>query len=189
MLPVAPGSDRHPGGPHDLKSAHQALPVPGREALSRYWVEFGEPLTKPGPAQLPMELDRLPLDLFGSLRNRREPVFDRPDVKPGAADKNGQATCDCRDGDLVERCREPPCGRTALGGIEKAVEPMRYPRFRDLVRARGQYAQIAIALQAVGIDDRAARRICQFECELGFSACRWPGDDQHRRFVVVPRAG
>src|SRR6516162_3429078 len=183
MSMVLPSSDGHPGGPHHLIGADQALPVPWMEALGGDRIELREPLTKHGAARFPVKFYRLPLDLLGNFWNRREPVLKRPDVKPGAADENGQAPRIYRGDDLVQRERAPPGNRAALGGIQEAVKPVLHPPFGDLVRTRGQYPEIAITLQAVGIDDGAAQGVGQLEREYGFSACRWTSDDEYRRRV------
>ena len=57
---------------------------------------------------------------------------------------------------------------------------MRYSGLRRLVGPRRQYPKIAINLQAIGVDDRAAVWIGQFERERGFAARRRSDDDDDR---------
>lgn len=106
-----------------------------------------------------MELDRFLSENLGNFRDRRKPLRERPQVEAGTADKNSQSTGTCCGDDFVERERAPVGGGTALAGIEEAIEPVRYPPFGRFVGPRSQDAEIAITLQAVSIDDRAAKGV------------------------------
>jgi hypothetical protein len=188
ITPLLPDPDRHPGRPDHLKGAHQPLFVSRKETLSADPIELCQALTKRDAAQRPIELDRLLPDLRRDFRHRREPFLDSPDVETSAADKNRQPPRFPRGGNFAESKSAPPCDRAAFGRIEKAVEAMRRPLFSNRVRTCGQYAQIAIALQAVGVDDRAAQGIRQLECERGFAARRRTGNDEDRGRVIRPHA-
>ncbi len=130
--------------------------VSGKQPLCSRRIEPAEPLAKPDAAQRPMKLDRLLPDLRGDVRDRRQSLLDCPQIEPGTPDENGQAAGACRLGDIVERERPPSRGGPALAGVKEPVEPVRYSRLRCLVGPRRQYLKIAIDLQAVGVDDRAA---------------------------------
>jgi hypothetical protein len=153
---LLPSPDGHSGRSHHLKGADEPLFVSGGQPLCSCRIEPCQLLAKPDAAQRLMKLDRLLPDLGGDVRNRRQSPFDRPQVEPGAADQNGQAACFCRLGDLIEREGSPSRGRPALAGVEEPVEPVRYARLRRVVGPRRQDPKIAIDLQAIGVDDRAA---------------------------------
>src|SRR5207245_9564307 len=120
--------------------------------------------------------------------NRRQAVLEHAEVKSGAAYENGEAAGICPGGDLLEREGAPPRGRAALGGIEKAVEPVRHLPLDRLLGTRRQYAEIAIALEAVGIDDDASQHVRQLQCQRRLSARRRTGDDENRRSTATPLA-
>ena len=127
-----------------------------------------------------MERQRLQPDLLGNLRDRRQPVLQGTQIEAGAADDDRQAPRLLRSRDLVERQRTPARGGPAIGSIEKAVEAMRRARQCGHVRTRGQDVQVAVALQAVGIDDRAVQGLRQRQGERRFAACGRAGDDEDR---------
>src|SRR5712671_3462232 len=185
LLPIR---DRYTGGPHHLKGADQPLLVSGKKSLGSGRIELREPLVKPGAAQRAMERDGFPSDLLGNFRNRREAVFERAKVKACAADNNGKAASHCGDSDLLDGEGPPSCDGAALAGVENAVEPVRHPPLGGLVGPCRQYAEIAIALQAVGIDDDAAQNNRQFERERRLPARRRTGDDEDRRRTATPHA-
>ena len=126
MSPLLPGSEFRPGGTHDLVSAHQALAIARLEAARAFGVELGQPLAKLDAAQAPIKIDRLSADLLGDFRDRRQTLFERTQIEAGAADQDRQPPRSRGGGDLVERQRAPLRGGTALGGVEKPVEPMRH---------------------------------------------------------------
>src|SRR4029077_20478233 len=78
-------------GAHDLVGPHQALPVAGSKAQSAARVELPQPRAERGGAENQMELARLSPEFFRDFRNRRQTLFQRPDVKTGAADHYRQA--------------------------------------------------------------------------------------------------
>jgi phosphoserine phosphatase len=135
-----------------------------------------------------MEPDGFLPDLIGNVRNRREAVFERVKVKACAADHNGKAAGLCGGGDLRDGEGPPSRDGATLAGVEKAVEPVRHPPLGGLAGTCRQYAEIEIALQAVGIDDDAAQNVRQFERERRLPACRRTGDDENRRRAAAPRA-
>lgn len=177
---LLPRPDCHAGRSHHLEGADEALLVAGEQPLRSRRVEPFQPLAKSAAAQRPMKLDCLLPDLGGDVRNRRQSLLDRPQIQPGAADQNGQAAGARRRGDLVERERPPSGCRPALAGVEKAVKPVRYSRLRRLVGPRRQYPKIAIDLQAVGVDDRTAVSVGQFERKRRFAARRRSRYDNDR---------
>lgn len=185
LLPIP---DRYAGGPYHLKGADQPLLVSREESLGSGRIELRQPLAKRHTAQSAMERDRFLPDLLGNFRNRREAVFEGAKIKSRAADKNGKAARLCGGGDLVEREGAPPRGGAALAGVEKAIEPVRHPPLGGLVGTRRQNAEIAIALQAVGIDDNAAQDVRQIESECRFPARRRTGDGEDRRRTATPGA-
>ena len=153
---LLPSPDGDSGRAHHLKGAYEPLFVSGEQPLCSCRIEPGQPLTKSNAAELPVKLDRLLPDFGGDFRNRRQSILDRPQVEPGTPDENGQAAGAGRLGDSVERERPPSRGGPALAGVKEPVEPVRYSRLRCLVGPRRQYLKIAVDLQAVGVDDRAA---------------------------------
>jgi len=193
MQPLLPGSERHAGGAHDLPGPHKALAITRWEPARAVGVELGQPLAKLDTAQEPIEIDRLPAGLLGDFWDRRQTFFERAEVQAGAADEDRQSSRARRDGDLVERQRAPLRSGTALGGIEKAVEPMRRPCFRNRVGTGRKDAQIAIDLHAVGVDDDAAEYVGQLQRQRRFAARGRSGDGQDRRLaasgIAVVRPG
>jgi hypothetical protein len=101
----------------------------------------------------------------------------RAQIKPGAADQDRQAARRQRCRDLGKRQFAPRGRRSPLGSIEKTVEAMRRPRLLGWARSRGENAQVAIRLQRVGVDDRAAVVFGQRQREGRFPARGRPGDD------------
>jgi hypothetical protein len=89
-------------------------------------------------------------------------------------------------GDLGKRRFPPASDRASLGGVEIAVKPVRRPPDRRVIRAGRQDAQIAIGLQAVGIDDRASERRRQFERQRRFAARCRPGDQDDGGQAACP---
>jgi hypothetical protein len=102
-----------------------------------------------------MELDRLSPEFFRDFWNRCQTLLERPDVKAGAADHNRQAPGARDRGNFVQRPPTPIGDRAALAGIQKTVEPVRRALFGSGIGACRQDAEIAIDLQAVGVDDGA----------------------------------
>ena len=176
-----PSPDGRSGGPHHFKGADEPLLVAWEEPLRAFWVELREPLSERDTAQPSMQLDRVLPDFRRNFRHRRQSLLDRTQVKASAANEDRQAASLCRRGNLAERECAPPGDRTALGGVEEAVQPVGRSRFNRLVGPRRQYPKIVIALQAVGVDDRAAQCSGQFERERRFSTGRRSGDDEDRR--------
>jgi phosphoserine phosphatase len=78
--------------------------------------------------------------------------------------------------------------RTTLADVEKAIEPVRYPLFGRLVGLRSQYREITIALQAIGVDDRTAIGVRQFQSESRFAARGRACNDENwgRRVSLFP---
>ena len=180
VWPLLPYAQRQTRGSNDLKGTDQPLLVSRKETLSGHWIELCQPFAKCDTAQGAMEADRFLPDLLGNFRHRRQSLCQRAKVKSGAANKNREALRICGSRNLVEREGAPARGGSPLGGIEKAIEPMRHPPLGALIGTRGQDAEIAIALQAVGIDDDASQTVCQLESECGFSAGRRTSDDEDR---------
>jgi phosphoserine phosphatase len=175
---LLPAPDSHSGSAHHLIGANEPLLVARKQLPRGRRIEPGQPFAKRVAAQRPMKLDGFLPDLRGDFWNSRQSLHDRAQVEAGAADQDWQATCLFRPGDLAE-CKVPPSRNgPALGGVEEAVEPVRHTRLRRFVGPRCQYPKIVIALQAVGIDDRAAQRIGQFERERRFAARRGAGDNK-----------
>ena len=97
-------------------------------------IELRQALAKRAAPQQPVKLDRFLPDVLGDFGNRRQPVLESMDIESGAADENGLEAGSGRSGDLVERERPPSYCRTALGRVEKTVEPVRHAPFGGLVR-------------------------------------------------------
>ena len=154
--PLLPYPQCYASSPNHLKGADQPLLVSGKETPCSHPVELCQPLAKPDTAQSAMKSDRFLSDLLGNFRYRREPLYQNAKVKAGASDKNREAAgiCSCRD--LIERKCAPLRGGPTLGSIEKAIEPVWHSLLGSLVGTRGQDAEIAIALQAVGVNDDAS---------------------------------
>ena len=156
--------------------------VAGEETLCGRRIELRQPLAKRRPTQPPMKADRFLSDLLGNFRHGRQSLLQCAEIEAGAADENGKAARLCRIREFPERERAPPCRGTALAGVEKTVEPVRCPLLRRLVGPRRQDAEIAITLQAVGIDNDAAEAVRQFERERRFAArCRTRYDKDRGR--------
>ena len=153
---LLPSPDGHSGRPHHLKGADKPLFVSGKQPLCSCRIEAGEPLAKRNAAQRPIKLDRLLPDLRGDVRDRRQSLLDCPQIEPGAANDDRQAAGLRCLGDLVKGEGPPSSGRPALARVDEAVEPVRCARLRRLVGPCRQDPKIAIDLQAVGVDDRAA---------------------------------
>ena len=95
-------------------------------------------------------------DLGRRRRHRRQPLGQRLEVEPGAADQDRHAPCALG---LVQRragILAPAPDRIVLGGIDMAIEPVRHPRLLRRARPRRDDAQIAIDLHGIGVDDDAA---------------------------------
>jgi phosphoserine phosphatase len=182
--PALPCRKWHARRADDLVGPHEALPVARKETPSALWVEQRQPLAERGAAETSMKLDRLSADLFGDLRDWRQPLLERVDVEAGAADQNRQPPGRGDGGDLVQRQRPPVGDGTALGGVEKTVEPMRRALLGSTVGTRRQDAEIAIDLQAVGVDDGPAERVRQLERKRRFATRGRTGDDQDGRLLV-----
>ena len=153
---LLPSPDGHSGGSHYLKGADEPLFISGEEPLCSLRIEPGKPFAKPDPAQRPMKPDRLLPDLRGDVRDRCQTPLDCPQIEPGAANDDRQAAGLRCLGDLVKGEGPPSSGRPALARVDEAVEPVRCARLRRLVGPCRQDPKIAIDLQAVGVDDRAA---------------------------------
>ena len=135
-----------------------------------------------------MEIDGLVPDFFGDFRNRGQTLLDGTDVKAGATDENRQPPRSRRHRDLIECQRAPVSDRTALGSIEKAVEPMRRSLFGGRVGTRRQHAEIAIDLSAIGIYDGSVEGLRQLKRERRFAARSRTGDDEDAGRAVSARA-
>jgi hypothetical protein len=136
MRPLLPSSEYHPGGAHDLVSAHQALAIAWLEAARAFGVELGQPLAKLDPAQASIKIDRIAADRLRYIRDRCQTLFERTQIKTGAADDDRQPPRTRGGGDLVERQRAPMCGGATLGGVEEPVQPMRHPALCSRVGTR-----------------------------------------------------
>ena len=77
-----------------------------------------------------------------------------------------------RLGDGARRVDGIAAGRIGLRAADEAVERMRRPRFLLGRRPRGQDAQLAIDLHAVGVDDDAAEPLGQRAAQA--PTCRSP---------------
>ena len=160
-----PGRERDTCGADHLIGSHQALPVAGSKAQSVARVELPQPLAKRGAAENQMELDGLSPEFFRDFRNRCQTLLKRPDVKTGAADHNRQAPGGGDRGNFVQ-CQATPIGDgAALAGVQKTVEPVHRALFGGGIWTRRQDAEIAVDLQAVGVDDGAAEYIRQLDRE------------------------
>jgi phosphoserine phosphatase len=180
MGPALPRRERNPCGEDNLVGPHQALPVAREQAPRARRVESCQPFAKSHAAQMPMKLDSLLPHRLWDFGNRRQTVLNGTEVETGAADDDRQPTCRRCCGDLVERQRPPVSDRTALGSIEKAVEPMRRSLLGGRVGTRRQDAEIAIDLLAVGVDNGSIEGARQLDRNCRFAASRWPGNDKDR---------
>jgi hypothetical protein len=176
--PALPRRERHARGADDLIGSHEALPVPGEEVFGAGRVEQRQPFAERGATESPMKLGCFPADFFGDFRDWRQTLLERTNVEAGSADQNRQAPGRRDRGDLVQRQRAPGGDGAPLSGIEKAVEPMGRAPLGSAVGTRRQDAEIAIDLQAVGIDDGSAECIRQLERESRFAARGGTGDDE-----------
>ena len=136
-----------------------------------------------------MQCRRFGAHWLGDVGDRRQPLAQRAKIKTGAPDQDRQTPGGGRSGDLGEGLHAPLRRRAAPARIEIAIEAMRRPSFGDGIGPGGQDAQVAIALQAVGIDDDAAEIGGKGEGEPRFSARRRPGDDDDGRRRLVGFAG
>ncbi len=180
-----PHHKRNPGGAHDLIGSHQALPIAGSKTPSAARVELPQSLAERGAAENQMKLGRLTPNFFRDFWNRCETMLDRPDVKTGAADHNWQASGGDDGGNFVQRQTTPMSDGTALAGIQETVKSVCGALFGSGIGTRRQDAEIAVDLQAVGVDDGAAECIRQLEGERRFAACRRTGDDEDGRGTVA----
>jgi phosphoserine phosphatase len=174
-----PRRERNAGSANDLVGPHQTLPVSRRKALGGGGVKPRQLFAKPYAAQPPMEFEGFLSDRLGDFGNRSQTSLQRADVEAGAADENRQPACSCCRSHLVERQRPPIGNRAALGGIEKAIKPMRRPLLCGRVGPRRQDTEIAIDLPAVGIYDGSVEDVRQLQREYRFAACGRTGDDEH----------
>ncbi len=108
-----------------------------------------------------MKCGRLFADRLGEFGKLCQPVLQGAEIEPGPADDDRQSPFGRRRRDFGQGERAPAAGRAALGGIEKAVEPVWCPRLRGGIGPRRQDCEIAIALQRVGIDDGPAQLLRQ----------------------------
>jgi phosphoserine phosphatase len=181
MRPAAPCPDWDPCRPHHLISTHQALRISGIKLAGGIRVETRQVLTKALAAERAVKRHRLLPDCFRYLGNGGQPQRQRAQVEPGSADDDRQpAGSRCRR-DLGLSQRVPATDGAALGGIEKAVEPMRRPGAIGNVGAGGQDLQVTVTLQAVGVDHRSGERFCQAQGQRRFAARGRAGDHHDRR--------
>ena len=177
-----PSDERDACRPHDLPGPDQPLRVAFIQACSGLGIVLGETPAELGAAQRAMQRHRLVADCGWDVGHLGEPREQRAQVEPGAADDDRHPAGFARGGDLGLGEAPPPRDRAALGRVEHAVKPVRRGSFGGQVGPCGQDAQIAIDLQRVGVDDRAAIGRRQFEREAGFAARRRAGDDDKGDF-------
>ena len=189
MGAALPCRKRNAGGAHDLIGAHQAPPVAGGKARGAARVELPQPLAERRAAENQMELGRLSPELFWDFRNRCQTLLDRPDVETGSADQNWQPARGGHGGNFVQ-CQATPIGYgAALAGVQKTVESVHRAVFGSGIGTRRQDAEIAIDLQAVGVDDGAAECIRQLDREPRFAARRRTSDDEDGGRAVTACGG
>jgi len=112
------------------------------------------PAASASSAKPAIEFGRLAADRRRDRWDRREPVLQCPQIEPGAADNDRQSAGGVGGGDLGQRQPPPQTDRATLGGVDKTVEPMRHAGDCRRVGPGAEYAQIAVDLQTVGVDDR-----------------------------------
>src|SRR5690606_19164617 len=127
----------------------------------------------------------------GALRERGAEVWidawhfgqalrQRFEVEAGAADEDRCLVSCANVSDRGERVGEPTAGGVALGGVDAAIEVMRRLGLLFYRRARGENAEIAIDLHAIGVDDFAADTLSQRQRQRGLAAGGRAHDEKGR---------
>ena len=184
--PAMPPSERA-GGAHHPKARISRCRSLGRQPRRHHRVERRQRSLKRLAARCRVQLGGLGASISaGTAATGASPSQQRPQIQPGAADQDRQAAGAMGGIDLGQASAAPAPGRAALGGVEHAIEPVRHARLAACVGPRRQDAQLAIDLQAVGIDDRAAERARQ--CRAPAPTCRSRSARRRRPAAAPPRA-
>ena len=93
---------------------------------------------------------------FGHGRDVRQPLRQRAEIKPGAADENSGPFADVRQN--LARAKRPPAGRKIDRAVDHAEQAMRREPLLVRRRPRGQDSQVPVDLHRIGVDDRRAER-------------------------------
>ena len=150
-----PGGELPARGTENLDPAGDALPVGGTDRLRKDGVGLGKQRMGMGPRFGDLRPDPLP-NLFRYLGNGRKPFDKGAEIKPRAADNDGETPARC---DLTHHpggANRPEPGRERLASRDHAIKMMRHARFLRLGGTRGQHPHLAIELHGIGIHDFAA---------------------------------
>ena len=174
-----------------LPGAGDALAVGGTQAGGGFRIDLGEAGMQRGRAAILQQLSGfLPRGRSGG-RDGGEAVGQRGEIQAGAAGQDGKAP--------LRSCRRhggqggvaPPGDTARFRGGPNTIERMRHAVFILLRWARGDDAQLAIALHCVGIDDdrvkpgHALEVFGEHHGQCRFAAGGGAGDDQRGRFRLA----
>ena len=121
-------------------------------------------------------------DFLRDRRHRRQPLRQRLEIQPGAADQDRYAPGGASLIQGRRDIREPAPDRIVLRRVHMAIEPVRHPRLLLRRRPRRDDAQVAIDLHRIRIDDRAADLARQRQRQRRLAARGRPCD-KHRLLV------
>ena len=150
----------------------------GRRRRGRRRVRLGEARVQRGWADLLQQGPGLRPRFRGGAGDVREALGQRGEIKAAAAGEDRQAARLARAVHFGECRIAPPRDAAWFGGRADAVEDMGDPGLVLRRRPRGQHAQFAVNLHGVGVDDRAAEPLGQFQGERRLPAGGGAGDDQ-----------
>ena len=160
-----PCGDRAAGGFQNLDRAQQALGVARLQAGRRFRIALRQQRMKAGAADAGVKVAYRRPYVRRHRRDIRQPLHQRPQVKAGAADDDGQPAGRMGGADLLQRHGLPAGGGASLGCRQDAVQAVGRAGFVGGGRAGGQDRQLAVDLHAVGVDDGAAELLRQVESE------------------------
>jgi len=126
---------------------------------------------------------RLPLGLgahrrahgFGHARNVGQALGQGAEIEAGAADEDQRRA---RAGEDFARPRQPAADGEILGRVDFTEQQVRRAPRLGGARARGQDPEISVDLHCVGVDDRRAEPLGEFERDRRLAARRRAGDEQ-----------
>ena len=107
----------------------------------------------------------------GHGRDVRQPVGQRPEIEPGAADEDRQRAVGRVAASTGRGIAALAADRVVHRPVDMAEEPMRRLRLLVRRRPRGQDAQVAVDLHRIGVDRPRAERAAPARAPR--PTCRW----------------
>src|SRR6185437_9930949 len=187
-LPLLPFAERDAGGVGDSEGAYQTLRIGRRQFRRGDRIERTQRAAEFLAAEPCVQGAHLGNDGGWHRWNLGDAVEQCRKIEARTAGQDGHALLVTRARDFDQRQIAPTTCRAAFSGIDLAIKPVRRQCQLRIGRPRGQHAQVAIDLHAIGIDDRADEFARQRHRKVRLTARRRTGNDDYR-LVVRCHAG